>query len=421
MQTTINELPNSPDAERALIGLTFIHQRIPKGAMVLSTTDFYSPLYREVWRAFLELEEDGKEIDPFAAHAVVRRNRPELASTHPVSELTNTSLGMPNTNETVFVSQIRAAAVRRFIIRELTASIAAVNTGAGGVIQDLRRKLNDLEFVEESKTAFRPLAEIIEREVKPALLDLRHGVTHKISTGFEAIDKAIGGGLSLSDVLLVAGIPGGGKSAFVLQVAVNIAKNGLPVAFLSGEMSDLENANRLISQASKQHNLNSLTHISEGDLEFFTKWADSLKALPIYFDSRTYDLRSLSLALRKMVDDHGVKVLVIDYIQLMKLNRFDKTTRTERITEASQEVKRIAMEYGIAVIEVAQFNREGAKSAKPTMHDLEGSSQLEKDTSLIFILDREESAITLRIVKGRNTGTNEIAGRFDGWRLGFDF
>jgi replicative DNA helicase len=115
---------------------------------------------------------------------------------------------------------------------------------------------------------------------------------------------------------------------------------------------------------------------------------------------------------------------VIDYIQLLKLNRVDKHTRTERITECSQEVKRIAMEYGIAVIEVAQFNREGAKSGEPTMHDLEGSSQLEKDTSLIFILDRpnpEQPNVKLRIVKGRNAGTSAIEGFFKGWRLTFDF
>ena len=80
-----------------------------------------------------------------------------------------------------------------------------------------------------------------------------------------------------------------------------------------------------------------------------------MASLPIEWDCRTYDLRTLAVSLRSLVAEKGIKALVIDYIQLLKLSKFDKNGRTERITEASQEVKRIAMEFGIAVIEVAQF------------------------------------------------------------------
>jgi replicative DNA helicase len=81
------------------------------------------------------------------------------------------------------------------------------------------------------------------------------------------------------------------------------------------------------------------------------------------------------------------------------------------------------MEFGIAVIEVVQFNREGSKSIKSSMHDLEGSSQLEKDASLIFIIDREEdsSEINLRLVKGRNAAKTQIPGIFRGMTLNFEF
>ncbi len=421
--TEINELPGNNEAELSLIGLTFVRGQVPSAAKVLATTDFYSPYLRDVWGACLELEEERQMVEPFAVHDILKRNNPGAAALWPVSSLANTSLGIPITHENVYVEKIRSASVRRFLIRKLYDGIQSLIAGEKGTIQSLRRELNDLEFTEEAKGNFTSLADIFEKQVKPALLDLRQGVTHKISTGFPAIDRIIGGGISLSDVMLVAGIPGGGKSAFVLQLTSNIAKQGIPVAFLSGEMSDKENAFRLLSQSSQTANLNSAVHLSDNDVEFYNKWVDALKTLPIYMDSRTYDLRTLSLSLRNMVENYGVKVLVIDYIQLMKLNRFDKHTRTERITETSQEVKRIAMEYGIAVIEVAQFNREGAKSGKPGMHDLEGSSQLEKDTSLIFIIDREEqsSNVTLRVVKGRNSGLSEVSGRFEGWKLSFEF
>ncbi len=257
------------------------------------------------------------------------------------------------------------------------------------------------------------------------LADLRHGVTRRISTGFSALDRLVGGGISLSDVVVVAALPGAGKSSFVLQLAAQIAGQGVPVGFLSGEMSNRENALRLLSQMSKTANLNSVTHLGETEFEYLTQWVNHkpFNDLPIYFNSQTSDLHTLSRSLRGMVEEKGLKVLVVDYIQLFRLNRFDRVSRFERIAEVSQEIKRIAMEYGIAVIEVAQFNREGAKSLKTSMHDLEGSSQLEKDASLIFIIDREEDSagITLRIVKGRNSGKCELRGTFQGALLNFEF
>jgi replicative DNA helicase len=417
----INELPNYPDAESGLIGLALVRGEIPQGARSLSTADFYNANYRVLWSAFLELEEERQPIDPLAAYAIVKRNNPHTLMQ--VGAISATALGMPDCNEKSFVDKIRDASVRRHLMRKLSEGVSRLEKGEKGIVQSLRRELADLEFTEEAKGRFRPLSEIIDSEVIPALHKLRQGETGKIPTGFDAIDRVIGGGISLTDVLLIAGLPGGGKSALVLKLAANIAKQNIPVAFLSGEMSDKENGLRLLSQAAQVQNLNSAIHIYDDELTNLVQWAEAIKSLPIYFDSTTYDLQTISASLRGLVETHGIKVLVIDYIQLLKQTKNDRTKRFERITETSQEVKRLAMEYGIAVIEVAQFNREGAKSGTPGMHDLEGSSQLEKDTSLIFIIDREEqgSNVKLRIVKGRNSGTTEIHGRFDGWKLHFEF
>lgn len=417
----MNELPNNIDAERGLVGLTLLRQSIPAGAKALSTADFYSLPMRDAWSACLELEEDRLEINPVSVADVLKRSKPDSAMS--VTDLLKLVEGMAPVNENVFVSKIRSASVRRYLIRKLTEGIDSLMVGEKNVISNLRKELNEVEFAEDFKGHFVSMHDIIEKEVKPALYDLQFGQTKKISTGFKAIDEAIGGGISLSDVLLVAGLPGGGKSAFVLQIASNLAKQGIPVAYLSGEMSNRENGLRMVSQFSETTNLNSVLRISANDYEFYTRWADSMKNLPMYIDCRTYDLRTLAANLRSMVDQHGIQALVIDYIQLMKLDRFDRKGRTERVAEASQEVKRIAMEFGIAVIEVAQFNREGAKSGKPQMHDLEASSQLEKDSSLIFIIDHEQDSqnVQVRIVKGRNTGRSEIAGRFHGYKLTFEF
>lgn len=419
----MESLPANLEAERHIIGQALLDGHIPAGARDLSVTDFYNGNNRAAWRAFLELDHDGQEIEPMGAFEIIKRNN---GSNITLPELVNITQGMIHgVNERVHVKAVKECSLKRYLIKELSNQIEALRTESGSdVLRSLKRKIDELDTASEATGHFRTLAEIIEKEVKPALKDLHFQQrSGKIPTGFGAIDSAIGGGLSLSDVLLVAGLPGSGKSAFVLQLADGIAKAGTPVAFLSGEMSDKENVLRLISQRSGLTNLNSASHLTVGDYEFAEQWADTLAAVPISMDSRTHDLQTLSKAMRGLIDTRGVKVLVIDYIQLMKLNRYSRQERYERITETSQEVKRIAMEYGVAVIEVAQFNREGAKSGRPTMHDLEGSSQLEKDTSLIFILDRipDSFDVTLRIVKGRNTGTCEIPGRYTGRTLTFEF
>lgn len=421
MPRDINELPNNQEAECGLIGVTLLKGYIPTVARSLATTDFYDRQNRETWSAFLELTEENRTIDALTAIEIVKRNSGREIKP---SELMAMVSGIPTTHETTLAEQVRSAAVRRRMISKLNDGIQSLVRGDKGVIGTLRRELDDLEYAEESRGSFVSMAEVVERDVKPALYDLEKGITNRISTGWPEIDRHIGGGLSLSDILLVVGLPGGGKSAFVLQLASQLAMQGYPVAFLSGEMHNRENGLRLLSQLSDSYNLNSATHISASERdELLLPWADKMAALPIEWDCRTYDLQTLSIGLRSLVAEKGIKALVIDYIQLLKLHRFDKNGRTERITEASQEVKRIAMEFGIAVIEVAQFNREGALSEKPKMQHLEGSSQLEKDTSLIFIIDREEGTqnVTIRIVKGRNTGTAEIPGVFAGWKLKFNF
>jgi replicative DNA helicase len=421
MPRDINELPNNEEAERSLIGLTLVKGYIPAGARSLATTDFYNRQNRETWSAFLELTEENRTIEPLSTIEILKRisNR-----TVTPSELLATSHGLPpGTIESPFVEKIRSAAARRLMIAKLNDGIQALIRGDKGVIGNLRRELDQLEYTEESKGSFVSMANVVNQEIRPALADLRQGITHRISTGWEQVDRHIGGGLSLSDILLVVGLPGGGKSAFVLQLASNMAAKGYPVAFLSGEMSNRENGLRMLSQLSKSYNLNSTTHLSESDEKVLMPWVDYMEKLPIEWDCRTYDLQTLGTSLRSLVAEKGIRVLVIDYIQLLKLNRYDKNGRTERITEASQEVKRIAMEFGIAVIEVAQFNREGALSEKPKMQHLEGSSQLEKDTSLIFIIDRtpDTQNVSIRIVKGRNTGEATIDGVFTGWNLRFGF
>lgn len=400
--------------------------------------DFYSPLNRQVFTAMLALYAKQSPIDPILVAEEMKIDG-SIESIGGASTITNLSFGIPHfLNLEKYIEVVRQKSNLRQLVRRchsITTNALAGEMEPASVFANAQGLINDICLQAESGISdehFVPLNRIIDNEVFPALDRLLLGQSSKIATGFPAIDRAIGGGIALSDVMLVAADTGAGKSAFALQAAFQIAQQGTPTAFLAGEMTNLENVLRLMSQVSGITNLNWLTHISQTEYNDLREWALAIKNAPINFEHRISDLQTLGTHLRSLVRREKTKVLVIDYIQLFKLEKVDRRKRNERIAEASQETKRLANELGIAIIEVAQFNREGAKAAQASLHDLEGSGQLEKDASLICLLElgsdelrdagnRKFLDATVRIVKGRNAGRSEILGRFYGSSVRFDF
>ena len=429
-------LPSNDDAERCVLGGILIdNEFIKTAAETLTPEDFYSPFHRVVFKAMLELHSQQKTIDPIVIGEALKRDGMMEVNTPTV---TNLSFGLPYfTGIDEYVEIIEAKSRTRELIRtcnKITSDALAEDVETSELMTAAQNLINDLCLRTQTGTTqrFENLETIVTRDVAKTLDNLRHGISNKIKTGFPAIDSAIGGGISPSDVMLVVADTGAGKSALALQMAYQIACQNIPVAFLAGEMTNGENVNRLLSQVSGITNLNWLTHITDNEYDSLHAWAEHIKNVPLLFDHRTTDLQTLGSHLRSIVRRQGVKVLVIDYIQLLKVDKLERRKRTERISEVSQEIKRLAQDLGIAIIEVAQFNREGAKSGKPSLHDLEGSGQIEKDASLICILEQGEDDVrdsqgrkyrrsTLRVVKGRNSGLAEIDGKFYGASLRFEF
>ncbi len=432
-------LPSNDDAERVILGAILVDNDLMKSAAEsLEAEQFYSPLHRRVFAAMLELHSLQRAIDPIVIGEILKREG-SLDAIGGITTITNFSFGLPHfSNIDDYIEIVHKKALSRELIRtcsKIQSDALAEDTDATELMITAQNLINDLCMRAETggtSERFETLATIIDRDVYKTLDDLVNQRSRKIKTGFPAVDEAIGNGLTLSDVMLLAADTGAGKSALALQIAYQIAREGTPVAFLAGEMTNGENVNRLLSQVSQITNLNWLTRIDRHEHDHLVEWANYIKQLPLLFDHRTTDLHTLAVHLKSIVRRHGVKVLVIDYIQLLKVNKVEKRNRTERIAEVSQEIKRIAQDLGIAIIEVAQFNREGAKSGEPSLHDLEGSGQLEKDASLICLLsqdpvdrwdekNRKHRTIKLKIVKGRNAGLGEVNGRFYGASLRFEF
>ncbi len=433
-------LPSSDESERAILGTILVDNRVMSDVFdSINETDFYSPLHRRVYAAMIELHKASRPIDPFLVGDVLKRDG-SLETIGGITVIANLTYGLPHySNVEEYVGIVREKATLREMIRtcnRITEMAWNEEEKAESVVLHAQTAINDIcikaESSDTSNEHFVPLHKLLDGEVKQALDELLGKRTNKIKTGFEPIDEAIGGGVSLSDVLLLVADTGMGKSALALQIAGQIAAQNIPTAFLAGEMTNAENVKRRLSQVSGITNLNWLQHITQDQYNALMAWSAEISSHPLFLEHRISDLHTLATHLRSLVRRQGLKVLVIDYIQLFKMERLDRRKRVERIAEASQEVKRIANEMGLAIIEVAQFNREGAKSGQPGLHDLEGSGQLEKDASLILILElnemeefdeyhRKYHRAKIRIVKGRNAGKSTVEGFFYGSSLRFQF
>ncbi len=430
-------LPSSIESEQVILGSVLIdNDMMARAVETLEAGDFYSPLHRRVFTAMLELYGAQQPIEPVLIGEVLKRDG-SLDGIGGVSVITNLTYGLPPFLKIdTYAEAVRQKANLRQLIRTCAEIASFAEDGEHDeVFAAAQTKINELcTQAESGKTGefFVPLAKVIDDEVMQALADLRDGRSQKIPTGFPGIDHAIGGGVAPSDVLLVAADTGKGKSAFALQMAYHFAAAGTPSAFLAGEMTNKENVLRLLSQLAGVTNLNWAQKITDTEYQHLVEWARHIRSAPIHFEHRISDIQTLAAHLRSIVQRHKVKILVIDYIQLFKLEKTEHRKRNERIAEASQEVKRLANELNIGIVEIAQFNREGAKSQQATLHDLEGSGQLEKDASMIFILEISDAEYTatdgrkyhdanIRVVKGRNVGRSEVAGKFYGRSVQFEF
>jgi len=431
-------LPSSEDSERCVLGGVLLDNDLMSSvAESLEPSDFYSPLHRRIFKAMQALFSASSPINALFIAEELKKEGP-IESMGGIITIANLTYGIPHfTQLEKYIGIIREKSDRRKLIRwcsEISEQALSADTELDALLLNAQTQIASIGTDGRSSDGqyFPTVQEVIDADIWKALDQLRHGQGRKLSTGFRSIDNAIGGGIAPSDVLLVAADTGAGKSAFALQLAYQMTEAGYPAAFLAGEMTNSENVLRLLSQLSGITNLNWMTHISETEYRILIDWAQGVQKSQMHFEHRISDMQTLRTHLTRLVRQKNIRVLVIDYIQLFKIERLDGRKRNERIAEASQETKRIANELGLAVIEVAQFNREGAKSAQAGLHDLEGSGQLEKDASLIFILSLGETEFSnvdnrkyldakLRIVKGRNVGRTELLGRFYAKSVKFEF
>lgn len=398
--------PDTAQDERIAIGALIVQPSLMAQAqeMSLQPEDFHAPSRRSAFVALLALHEGGWEVDTVS---IAR------SSKMPVSDLTTcVTDALSITSIRPQLTRIKNASYRRRI-----ASIGESLHERGGGDEDIQSILHDAEeaLAEVRKQiggtakAFRTMTEI-DQDAGVEFERLHRGDSSAVPTYYPALDRVTRGGIQPGDVWVIASLTGRGKSSWALGAARTQAMAGIPVAFVSREMSDYENYVRMLCAFSKVPMWRVKPGMFPDTFQTLTEWRQPVSELPVYMNSSTANIFDLRPLVRDLVRTKGVRCLFVDYLQLMSVNAETKNnTRAQEVATVSRVLKEIAMENKIGVFALAQFNRGGANNEHPELHHLAESSGIEKDASLVLILDmpqpkemETDRACKMRIAKHRN-------------------
>ena len=248
-----------------------------------------------------------------------------------------------------------------------------------------------------------------------------------IPTGFSYLDKMLTG-LGRSDLVILAARPGMGKTSFVLNIATNVAKRGMPVAVFSLEMTKEQLTSRIISaEAHIDSQIMRSGNIQVDDWDNISRAVGEISDLPIYLDdTSSVSVSDIKAKIRRLNQDpnkENVGLVVIDYLQLMSSGKRNES-RVQEISEITRNLKIMAKELNVPLICLSQLSRSAekgqGKDARPALSDLRDSGSIEQDADVVLFLyrdayyDQEEDQTRAECIVAKNRH-GEVGKVYLGW------
>jgi replicative DNA helicase len=391
-------MPNSVEAEQSVIGAMLMdREAIITATEILHPEDFYYHQYGVMFEAMAELHNEGRPVDLVTLQDRLKEKNvsPEVYSLEMVRELLNAVPTSANVKS--YAQIVRDKAVLRRLIQtneEIINECYAGNQGVDDILQETEKKVFNLlkdsnsgEFVSIRQVALNVLSRI------EAAAKNKSAVTG-VPSGFVDLDYMTSG-FQPSDMILIAARPSMGKTAFVLNIAQHVGfKKGKSVAIFSLEMSKEQLVNRLFAQESRV-NAQNLRNGSLTD-EDWDKLIESAGVIGnsklIIDDTPSISISELRSKCRKFKLEHGLDMIIIDYLQLMTGSKKNQDNRQQEVAEISRSLKGLARELNVPVIALSQLSRavESRTDKRPMLSDLRESGSIEQDADVVMFIYRDE-------------------------------
>ena len=391
--------PQNLEAEASVLGGILLQNDAIDRALEVVTPDwFYREFHRKIYRAMIELSDRSEPVDliTLSEFLKVKGELEAVGGTAYLASLAN--LVPTSANIAHYARIVRDKGILRHLITVATEIATRGLEDQGNVEEFLDEAEKSIFDISEKriKSSFVFLGDMMNDSIKMVekLYERKEMVTG-VPTGFDDLDK-LTAGLQPSDLIVVAGRPSMGKTAFSLNVAAHAALHaGIGVAVFSLEMAKEQLGLRMLcSEARVDHSKVRSGHLAEREFPALVSAAGRLAEAPIYIDDTpAISILELRAKSRRLVRDRDKKIglIIVDYLQLMR-GMSTVQNREQEISEISRSLKALAKELHVPVISISQLNRrvEDRGDKRPMMADLRESGAIEQDADVIAFIYRDE-------------------------------
>ena len=397
------ELPNNIESEQSVIGSILVTNEIfDEISTIISSINFYDPMHQKIYNAIESLIYKGMLANPITLKNYFEDEKDDLDVPEYLVKITKFSTSIRQAIE--YSKIIYDMFVRRELIKisEQTIDSAKINdldTNGQNIIENSERLLFDLAEKGSFNSSLVKFDDAMKQTIEMASAAYKNeGGIVGVPTGLRDLDDKLGG-LHQSDLIIIAGRPSMGKTSLATNIAFNAAKhiqdNGKKssIAFFSLEMSSEQLSTRILSeQARISSNDIRRGRISDEQFDQFLETSKNIAELPLFIDETpAISIAAMSNRARRIKRLHGLDMVVVDYIQLMRGTTYNKDGRVQEISQITQGLKAIAKELGVPVLALSQLSRqvEQRDNHQPQLADLRESGSIEQDADVVMFVYRE--------------------------------
>ena len=394
-------MPQAPEVEKAVLGALMIDKdAYLEVCNLLVPESFYEPRNQMVYEAIQQLSKEESPVDVLTVTDMLGKmgKLDEVGGPGYIADLSSRVATSAN------IEYHANVVAEKFLSRQMIEYVNVIGKKSFDETYDIRDVVQEAESVllelsqKNMKKDYSALGSVVERAVK-AVEDAyaNKGSFTGIPSGLYKLDDMTCG-WQKSDLVIIAGRPAMGKTAFALSVAKNIAVDQKrPMAFFSLEMSDVQLANRLMSNTCEIEGKKLLS--GQLDKEDWVRLDKNLQALtdaPLFVDdTEGLSVMELRTKARRLHKEHHIELIMIDYLQLMTASGMRYNSRQEEVSLISRSLKGLAKELNIPVLALSQLNRgvesrEGVEGKRPHLSDLRESGAIEQDADMVIFLHRPE-------------------------------
>ena len=402
-----NKQPSNIEAEQALLGSILVNNDVIDeiSSIITNPIFFYDPAHIKIYEVIQKLNNKGMIANPITLKNYFEKDNmlDDVGGTEYLVKLTRFS---SSTKQAIdYAKIIHEMYVRRELILisgKLSSDTLNANSNeqsSDKIIEETEKSLYDLAEKGSFSQSYLKFNQALDQTINMATMAMQNdqGIVG-VPTGLTDLDEKLGG-LHKSDLIILAGRPSMGKTALATNIAYNASKNILKkdekssVAFFSLEMSSEQLSTRILSEQAKIKSDDIRRgKVTEEEINRYIETSRNIYNLPLFIDETpAITIAALSNRSRRIKRLHGLSLIVVDYIQLMRTNSNRNEGRVQEISEITQGLKALAKELSVPILALSQLSRavEQRDDKQPQLADLRESGSIEQDADVVMFVYRE--------------------------------